>query len=229
MCGRFSLGVDTDRLIAEFDVTVVTGQHRPRYNVAPTQPVAAIVHGAGGTRLGSLRWGLVPAGPARPGGRPLINARAESVDRKPAFAESFRRRRCWVLADGFYEWRKEPRGSRSPFHIRLPDGRPFAFAGIWDRADGEEDGEPVVSCAILTTRPAAAIAGIHDRMPVILPPETRTTWLDPSAEHTALTALLRPYQGDLEVRRVSSRVNSTANDDPSCRHPIEAAPETSAQ
>lgn len=227
MCGRFSLGVDTDRLIAEFDVTIVTVDHRPRYNIAPTQPVAAIVRGRDGLRLGFLRWGLLPAGVDRPpGGRPLINARAESVGRKPAFVDSFRRRRCWVLADGFYEWRKEPGGGRSPFHVRLPDGRPFAFAGIWDRAEGEND--PLLTCAILTTRPAEAVAAIHPRMPVMLAPETRAAWLDPAAPPATLQALLRPYDGPLEVRPVSRRVNSAANDDPSCREPAEGATETSA-
>ncbi|HUE77591.1 MAG TPA: SOS response-associated peptidase [Longimicrobiales bacterium] len=228
MCGRFSLGVDTDRLISEFDVDVVTIEHRPRYNIAPTQPVAAVVRDAGDLRLGSLRWGLVPAGPAPPpGGRPIINARSETVARKPAFADSFRRRRCWILADGFYEWREESRGKRAAFHIRLPEGRPFAFAGIWDRAGGEGD-DPLLTGAILTTRPAGAIAGIHDRMPVILPSDIRAAWLDPTASPASLAALLRPFEGGLEVHRVSSRVNSAANDDPSCRAPAEDATETSS-
>lgn len=228
MCGRFSLGVDTDRLISEFGITVVTAEHQPRYNIAPTQQVPAVVRGVDGRRLGSLRWGLVPAGPApQAGGRPLINARAETVDRRPAFADSFRRRRCWVPADGFYEWRKEPRGGRSPFHVRLPGGRPFAFAAIWDRAGGEDD-DPLFTCAILTTRPAPAVAAIHDRMPVILPVAGREAWLDPAASPGTLTGLLRPYDGELEVRRVSGRVNSTANDDPSCWAPAQAVPETSS-
>lgn len=228
MCGRFSLGVDTDRLITAFGPAAILEDHQPRYNIAPGQPVPAMVRGPDGLRLGSLRWGLLPGGVAAPVGhpaRPLINARAETVARKPSFADSFRRRRCWILADGFYEWRKEPGGGRSAFHVRLPDGEPFALAGIWDRSG--EDEAPLVTCAILTTRPAGAVAGIHDRMPVILPPETRDAWLEPAARSEALADLCRPYDGALEVRRVSSRVNSVAHDDPSCRHPLPDGAETS--
>ncbi|HUG40483.1 MAG TPA: SOS response-associated peptidase [Longimicrobiales bacterium] len=224
MCGRFSLGVDTDALVAEFG-TGAAAEHTPRFNIAPTQPVAAVVRGRDGLRFGSLRWGLVPAGPAPLPRAPLINARAETVARLPSFAASFHRRRCWVLADGFYEWRREPDGSRTPFHIRLADGRPFAFAGIWDRTEGPAGALP--SCAILTTRAAPALAGIHDRMPVILPAPERDRWIDPTASPGDLEPLLRPYDGPLALTRVSTRVNSVAHDDPSCLEPFHAPPETS--
>ena len=209
MCGRFSLGADTDRLIAEFGLA--PEERTPRYNVAPTQPVTAVVRAPEGLRAGALRWGLLPAGGSGRSRTPLINARAETVDRLPSFSEAFRRRRCWVLADGFYEWRREEDGSRVPYHITLPGRRPFAFAGIWSRDDGPGDG---VGCAILTTRPAPAVAPIHDRMPVILPAGARDAWLDPAAPPDTLTRLLRPWEGPLEVTRVSTRVNSVANDDP---------------
>lgn len=215
MCGRFSLGVDTDRLVAEFGLVEVTTSHAPRYNIAPTQPVPAVVRAPGGLRLGSLAWGLAGSAP-RAGRRPLINARAETVDRLPSFSTAFRRRRCWVIADGFYEWRRDPDDGRTPYHIALPDGRPFAFAGLWSPGDGEGE---TPSCAIITTRPAAAIAHIHDRMPVILTPEHREAWIDPAANAAGLLDLLAPYAGPLVAYPVSTRVNSVANDDQACRRP----------
>lgn len=219
MCGRYSLGVDTDRLIAEFGLSDVPADHVPRYNIAPTQPVAAVVRGPDGLRIGWLRWGLIPGGGGPSPRAPLINARSETASRLPAFRDSFRLRRCWILADGFYEWKRETDGSRVPYHIRLPDGRPFAFAGIWDRAEGP-DGDPVVSCAILTTSPSAAVAAIHDRMPVLLPPALRGAWLDPATPDDRLAEILAPSDLPLEAHRVSTRVNAVANDDPSCRDPL---------
>ncbi|HSH45032.1 MAG TPA: SOS response-associated peptidase, partial [Longimicrobiales bacterium] len=157
MCGRFSLGVDTDQLIHEFHLAEVAVDHQPRFNLAPTQDVPAVVSGDTGLRLGSLRWGLVPSHSRDMSGPLLINARSETVDRKPAFADSFRRRRCWVLADGFYEWVRGDGDARLPYHIRPAHGRPFAFAAIWDRWR-DPRGEPLVSCAILTTDAAPRIA-----------------------------------------------------------------------
>mgnify|MGYP001027512242 CR=1 FL=1 len=217
MCGRFSLGVDTDRLIAEFGIDTVAAPHQPRYNIAPTQPVPAVVRGEDGLRLGALRWGLVPHWADDPamGGR-MINARSETVDRKPAFEESFRHRRCWVLADGFYEWKDEA-GRKIPIHFRLPDGRPFAFAGLWDRWRRGDD--ELVSCAILTTEPSDEVRPVHDRMPVILHESDRARWLDPDAGPADLKALLRPYPDPLAARRVSTRVNRPENDDPSLVEP----------
>lgn len=218
MCGRFSLGVDTDRLIHEFGLAEVAEPHQPRYNIAPTQPVPAVVRGPAGLRLGSLRWGLVPARARDTDGPLLINARSETVARKPSFAGAYRQRRCWVLADGFYEWAPAPSGHRAPFHIRPTHGAPFAFAGIWERR--EEPGQaPLVSCAILTTAAAPAIRHLHDRMPVILTREGRDHWLAPDATPDRLAALLRPYPGELEARRVSTYVNSAAHEGPECLAP----------
>ena len=213
MCGRFSLGVDTDRLIAEFGITSVAEPHEPRYNIAPTQPVPAVVRGDDGLRLGALRWGLVPYWADDPGiGSRMINARSETVDTKPAFREPFRHHRCWILADGFYEWQEED-GRKVPVHFHLPDRRPFAFAGLWDR--WHRDDEDLVSCTILTTEPNDAVRPVHDRMPVVLEASARERWLDPDADPTALKALLKPYPGTLEGDRVSPRVNNPENDDPS--------------
>jgi putative SOS response-associated peptidase YedK len=225
VCGRFSLGVDTDRLVAEFGPGAAELPHGPRFNIAPTQDVAAVALGPEGLRFGTLRWGLVPAAARGPARRPLINARSETVARRPSFAQGFQRRRCWILADGFYEWATEPDGSRVPWHISLPDGSPFAFAGLWDRWEGE--GGPLLSCAILTTRPAPAVARVHDRMPVILPRSERDAWLRPDADPRHLAAILRPFAGELRVERVSSRVNSFSNDDAACREPLAGSPETS--
>lgn len=218
MCGRFSLGVDTDRLIAEFGLDVTTTEHAPRYNIAPTQPVRAVVRDGDALRLGSLRWGLVPRWFDDPSGPPLINARGETVDRKPAFRDAFRSRRCWILADGFYEWRSDDDGQRVPVHFRLPGGRPFAFAGLWDRWGEGEDA--IASGTILTTTPSDDVRPVHDRMPVILPADVRQDWLDSGAASPTLKALLRPYPGPLEARVVSTRVNSPANDDPACVEPL---------
>ena len=219
MCGRFSLGVDTDALIHAMGPFTAAVPLEPRFNVAPTQQVAAVVRGPDGLRLGTLRWGLVPSWATDDrGGARMINARSETVDRKPAFRDLFQHRRCWIPADGFYEWRRDPDGGKTPMHIRLPGGRPFVFAGLWDRWDGPEG--PVHTCTVLTTEPAASIAEIHDRMPVILPVESRDRWLDPSASQEALKALLRPYPGQLEAYPVSTLVNSPDNDDPDCRTPV---------
>jgi putative SOS response-associated peptidase YedK len=219
VCGRFSLGVDTDRLIAEFGLASVAVPHEPRYNLAPTQLVPAVVRSEEGPRLGALRWGLIPHGVADPGaGARMINARSETVDRRPSFAGLFRNRRCWVLADGFYEWYSDQSGARVPVHFRLPDGRPFAFAGLWDRWQGD-DGD-LLSCTILTTEPSEDVRPIHDRMPVILPAPSRDRWLDPDAGSGELKALLRPYPGVLDPRRVSTRVNDPGNDDPRCIEPL---------
>lgn len=219
MCGRFSLGVDTDRLIAEFGLDAVATPHEPRYNIAPTQLVPAVARSADGLRLGALRWGLIPYWADGPGiGGRLINARSETVDRTPAFRDSFRDRRCWILADGFYEWQEEG-GQKVPVHFRLPDGRPFAFAGLWDR--WRRSGEEIVSCTILTTEPSDAVRPVHDRMPVILPSETRDLWLQPDADPAALKRILEPYPRPLIGRRVSTRVNRPDNDDPSLVDPVD--------
>ncbi len=218
MCGRFSLGVDTDRLVAEFGLADVAVPWEPRYNIAPTQPVPAVVRSDDGLRLGALRWGLVPHWADDPGiGSRMINARSETVDTKPAFRDPFHRRRCWVLADGFYEWRNDD-GGKTPFHFHLPDRAPFAFAGLWDRWRGDDD--EIVSCTILTTEPSDEVRPIHDRMPVILPAGVRDRWLDPDADAADLKVLLRPFPGRLEHHPVSRRVNRPANDDPSLVAPV---------
>jgi putative SOS response-associated peptidase YedK len=218
MCGRFSLGVNVDRLGQEFGLDPVVLDHAPRYNIAPSQSVLAVVPGPEGLRAGLLHWGLVPHWTRDPkaAGR-LINARSETAATLPSFRSSFRSRRCWILADGFYEWRPDGK-QKQPFHIRRPDGRPFALAGLWDR--WTRDGAELLSCAILTTSANEILAPIHDRMPVILAADGRDEWLDPSTAPDTLQALLRRDPGPLEAYPVSTAVNSPDNDGPEVREPV---------
>jgi putative SOS response-associated peptidase YedK len=153
-------------------------------------------------------------------GSQLINAQAETAAIKPAFRVAFRKRRCLILADGFYEWKKEGR-HRQPFHIRLRDGRPFAFAGLWERWEGPEGGS-IDSCTILTTTSNPLVAEIHDRIPVILAPQDYDLWLDPAVqEPDRLQPLLRPYPAEeMTAYPVSPRVNNPQHDDPLCTEPV---------
>jgi putative SOS response-associated peptidase YedK len=226
MCGRYTLtNPDPVKLAQRFMLGESSvPEVEPRYNVAPTDAVLAVRRSGDGAReAGRLRWGLVPGRWAeRRSGRPLINARAEGLDSQPAFAESFRKRRCLIPADGFYEWRRDERGRR-PFWIGRPDGELFAFAGIWAalpaRASGEE-GELLHSCAIVTTEPSELIRPIHDRMPVILDPELEAAWLDPDADEDELLAILRPPPSELLVlREISDAVNDVRNDGPELIEP----------
>ncbi|RME56459.1 MAG: SOS response-associated peptidase, partial [Deltaproteobacteria bacterium] len=179
MCGRFILTCPLSEIEAHFDFDEIAASWEPRYNIAPSQPVLAIVQEEDGQRrLRTFRWGLIPAWAKdeRIGNR-LINARAESVGEKPSFRAAFRSRRCLILGNGFYEWKKA--GTRKiPFLIQLASKEPFAMAGLWERWRAP-DGEEVRSCTILTTDANEAIAPIHPRMPVILPRSAHGTWLDP--------------------------------------------------
>jgi putative SOS response-associated peptidase YedK len=218
MCGRYTLSQPGDVLAEAFGLETAFGL-TPRYNIAPTQEVAVVrVTSAGEKRsLALLRWGLVPAWAKDPSlGNRLINARGETVGEKPAFRNSFRRQRCLVLADGFYEWQKLA-GRKQPHYFRLQDGRPFAIAGLWARwQQGEQ--EAIESCTLLTTEANPVVADVHGRMPVILGPEHYDAWLDPGTFRAdQLQALLEPYSGtDLEAFPVSTLVNSPANDLPAC-------------
>ncbi len=170
-----------------------------------------------------MRWGLIPSWVRDLAmGRSLINARGETVAEKPAFQTPFRQRRCLVPADGYYEWKREGAG-KQPYHIRLNDDRPFAFAGLWDRwNDGK--GKIIESCAILTTTSNERLAPIHDRMPVILPPVAYEPWLDPGLQDaTRLVAFLTPYPADAMIATpVGSRVNDPRVDDARCLEAVGA-------
>jgi putative SOS response-associated peptidase YedK len=196
---------------------------KPRYNIAPTQPVAAVrsVRDGRAREMVFLRWGLIPFWATDPEiGARLINARAETAPEKPAFRAAYRRRRCLVVADGFYEWHKA-NGGKQPYFIRMRDAQPFAFAGLWEFWKGAE-GEAIESCTLLTTQPNDLVRSLHNRMPVILPPESYDLWLDPQIEdRQSLDPLLQPFPSlRMEAYPVSRWVNNPANDDPRCIEPL---------
>ncbi|MFQ3581306.1 MAG: SOS response-associated peptidase [Chloracidobacterium sp.] len=222
MCGRYTLTTPQDELLRRFGLCTALVETVPRYNIAPTQPVAVVFDDAP-TTLSAARWGLLPAWQKHMTGPPLINARAETLRSKPSFRESFRRRRCWVLCDGFYEWCRHPDGSTTPFRAVLKHGGPFALAGLWDERV-TADGNPLRSCTVVTTTANALLAPLHERMPVILTPDAERAWLTESALD-ALERLLCPYPADaMRVYPVSRAVNVVANDNPSLIEPVEPEP-----
>ncbi len=222
MCGRFTLTVSPEQLAETFAWLNIPPGIAPRYNVAPSQPVA-VVPNDGQNRLDFFTWGLVPSWAKDPAmGSRMINARAETLAEKPAFRAAFRRRRCLILADGFYEWRQEPgRKTKTPMYIHLKSGRPFAFAGLWESWNSP-DGSNILSCTIITTAPNALMETIHNRMPVILPEATYPLWLATGDQDTAkLHNLLLPYPADeMHAYPVSTLVNSPANDLAACIQPV---------
>ena len=218
MCGRFSLTELDPTVIREAFSVPDVPDLSPRYNIAPTQPVATVVRDAesGVNRIAVMRWGLVPHWAKDPTiGSRMINARAESVAEKPAFRSALRYRRCLIVADGFYEWQAQNGGPKQPMFIALQDRQPFGFAGLWERWTEPESGEVLTTCTIITTEPNELMVSIHNRMPVILPREAYGEWLDPAqTDSKRVTPLLKPFPADLMIAwPVSRRVNNTANDD----------------
>lgn len=220
MCGRFTLTVDGQTLQLALGLDD-TPQAQPRYNIAPTQPVAVVTNDAPKT-LNHFTWGLVPFWADDPGiGSRMINARSETVHEKPAFKAAFQYRRCLIPADGFYEWRAAGKGQpKTPMYISLDKHSVFAFAGLWERWQSP-DGSEIHSCTILTTDASASIQDIHHRMPVILQPDDYDTWLH--AEDPAVRrALLKPFASDaLHAYAVSRTVNKPANDSPANIQPVD--------
>ena len=196
----------------------------PRFNIAPTDPVLAVREGESERDIGLLRWGLVPGRWAEKGGRPLINARAETLESQPAFKESFHERRCLIPADGFYEWLTDERGKR-PLWFSRPDGELFAFAGIWAELSARSGDGVLHSCAIVTCEPNGLVRPIHDRMPVVLRPELEAGWLDQDAEPEDLRRLLSPVPDDLlSAREVGDFVNDVRDDGPHLIEPRQEEP-----
>ena len=195
MCGRYSLIADLRTLQGRFSFSEEFQAYGPYHNIAPTSRVLT-VRGGESRRAETMRWGLVPSWARELSmGNRMFNARAETIAEKPAFRTALRRRRCLVLADGFYEWQKTPNGKR-PIYITLASGEPFAFAGLWETWK-DPSGTVMPSCTIITTTPNELIAPIHDRMPVILPKDAEALWLDENVQDPAvLTDLLRPYPAD---------------------------------
>lgn len=253
MCGRFTLRTPAPVLIGQFDVEVSAERQlelfAPRYNIAPTQEIVVLRADTSiGQRTAStMRWGLIPSW-SKEGtkGRPMINARAETVAEKPAFRTAFRCRRCLIPADGFYEWQQPAsgRGKKQPYYIHRRDDRPFAFAGLWESwrsgpvimdADrglspglalkGKRKQSPLTieSCTIVTTAATGAMRELHDRMPVILAPGDYSPWLDPSLQepNTLAHMLESGEEVELVAEPVSTRVNRvTEVEDPDCILPL---------
>ena len=218
MCGRYLITTPVEAIRQTFGVDQRPNL-APRYNVAPTDIVPVIRRAEAGRELATLRWGLVPfwAKDLKIGAK-MINAKAETVAEKPAFRDPFKRRRCLVLADGFYEW-KTIDGKKQPFLFRLKSGGLFAFAGLWAVWKDKESEERVESFTIITTEPNALTAPIHNRMPVILPADAYDLWLDPEAADGQ--SLLRPYPAEeMETFAVDRRVGNVRNDDPGLIEPI---------
>jgi putative SOS response-associated peptidase YedK len=229
MCGRYTLtSPDPARMRARFGLDESAElAEEPRYNIAPTDPVLAIRRtDEGGRAAGRLRWGLVPGRWAeRRSGPPLINARAETLQSQPAFADSFRHRRCLIPADGFYEWRSDDRG-KTPVWVSRPDGDLFAFAGIWAALGARDGSGELTSCAIVTCEPNRLIRPIHDRMPVVLSLEAEGRWLDPDLTGDEQMALLAPApDGLLGVRDVGDAVNDVRDDGPHLIEPRQPQPQ----
>jgi putative SOS response-associated peptidase YedK len=222
MCGRFTLTTPMPVLAELFLFPEMEAQAQPpRYNIAPTQVVAAVraADDAGHRELAYCRWGLIPSWADDPAiGNRLINARAETAAEKPAFRSAFRHRRCLIPADGFYEWQKAD-GRKQPFYFKRKDGQPFAFAGLWER--WERGGEPIDTCTILTTEANELVHPVHERMPVILAPEDYARWLDPKVKQAELLQpLLHPYRDNsMTAYQVRPIVNNPRNESPQCTEP----------
>lgn len=190
----------------------------PRYNIAPSQSVETIINDGTDLRMGPMTWGYATSAADKTKPAP-INARAETIASMPLFRDAFHRRRCLVVADGFYEWQKHG-NTTTPYFIRLRSARPFGFAGIW-ASTRTAMGQRVGTCAILTCPPNELMAPIHNRMPVILPKSGRDRWLEPSATAAELQSLLTPFPlEEMEAYAVSTLVNSPRNDGPECIAPI---------
>jgi putative SOS response-associated peptidase YedK len=201
-------------LIQQFQIDLGADQKLPlRFNIAPTQDIPVVRYTDAGRELTLMRWGLIPSWSKGPtSGSLLINARSETAAEKPAFRSAFKTRRCLIPADGFYEWKKTG-GKKQPYHFRLANGQPFAFAGLWEKWQAIE------SCTILTTEANELAAQMHDRMPVILSPNDYAEWLDPQAKDSGM--LLTPFPAsEMSAIPVNPIVNNARNEGPECIEPV---------
>jgi len=208
MCGRFTLTANIQTVTQTFNATAPASlQTGPRYNVAPTQDVVAVIND-NGRQLEMLRWGLIPSWAKEESvGSRMINARAETLAEKSSFKRLLHNRRCLIVADGFYEWAQQPgTKSKTPMYITMKDHKPFAFAGLWDSWRTPE-GQALRTCTIITTEPNELMASIHNRMPALLTLDALTAWLDPAVQdEQELSHLLTPYPTELMVARPVSRL-----------------------
>lgn len=211
MCGRFAQRSGPKRLAREFQVKEMP-EVEPRYNIAPTQGILSIRQMESDREAVFLKWGLVPSWAKDPAiGAKLINARSETITEKPSFREAFKKRRCIIPADGFYEWQSTD-GKKQPFFFQMKDERPFGFAGLWERWQGVA-GQTIESCTILTTEANEVLLPVHDRMPVILHSDDYELWLDEDVrKRELLEDLLRPYPAkEMISYPVSTAINSPSN------------------
>jgi putative SOS response-associated peptidase YedK len=215
MCGRFTLTASIDQLINRFDIEQFLEQEdfQPSYNIAPSQSVVAVINNGRHNKMGYLRWGLIPPWAKDMSiGHKMINARSETLLEKPSFRTAYKKKRCLIIADSFYEWKRIDEKRKIPMRIKLKSEELFAMAGLWENWQSPE-GKSIFSCTVITTNPNKLVEGIHDRMPVILRPEDESTWLDPSINDTRiLEPLMTPLDEKLmEVYEVSPLVNSPKN------------------
>lgn len=215
MCGRFTLTATIEEIINRFDIQAFMEEelYAPSFNIAPSQAVLAVINDGTRNRMGFLKWGLIPPWAKNMSmGNKMINARAETISEKPSFRNAFKKKRCLVIADSFYEWKRHEDQTKTPMRIKLKSDELFAMAGIWEGWKSP-DGKPLYTCSVITTGPNELMKTIHDRMPVILKPEDESTWLEPGLlENHKLESLLIPYDDHLmETYEVSPLVNSPKN------------------
>ncbi|MDQ3711365.1 MAG: SOS response-associated peptidase [Acidobacteriota bacterium] len=218
MCGRFTQTAKPKEIEKEFAVKIAPDVlFKPRYNIAPTQIIPAVLESDGERIIEGLRWGLIPSWAKDESiGNKLINARAETLAEKPSFKNAFRSHRCIIPASGFYEWQKTAKGAKQPFYFHLKDKGVFGFAGLYEQWLDRETGEQIETCTIITTEANKVLEPIHDRTPVILKPESYEQWLDAKEKDiNKLQKLLAPYAAaEMDSYKVSKSVNIPDNDSP---------------
>jgi putative SOS response-associated peptidase YedK len=201
MCGKFVLIIDVKNIQKNFNIQDISCEHQPSWNIVPNQLIPAVINHRGINQLVCFRWGLIPSWSKDPSiANNLINARAETLDKKPSFKDAFKKRRCLIVADGFYEWKREG-NKKIPLYYCLKSGRPFGFAGLYETWISPDKKE-INTCVIITTAANELIAPVHDRMPVILSNEQEGTWLDSGLiDVSALKSLLKPYPAEEMVSK----------------------------
>lgn len=226
MCGRFTLTTtSSDTIQQSFALDTAPQNLTARYNIAPSQSVPGVIQdSAGKNHLVAFYWGLIPFwAKEKSFGNNLINARSETIQEKKSFRDPFKKRRCLIVADGFYEWRKNPDGTKTPMYIQVDDGALFGLAGLWERWTDPVTNDPLESCTIITTQPNDLMKDIHNRMPVILSRDVYDQWLDPNNQDVeALQGLLRPFDASrMAAYAVSKKVNKAGSDDASLIEPVQ--------
>ncbi|WP_404451428.1 SOS response-associated peptidase [Virgibacillus necropolis] len=220
MCGRYTLLREEVEILKEFGIQHSIDSFQPSYNIAPGQNILAVIHNGKDKRAGYLKWGLVPSWSSDEKiGYKMINARSETVHQKPSFKKLLKRKRCLIIADSFYEWKKTDE-AKQPKRIQLADRKLFAFAGLWDK--WEDDDRNLFTCTILTKEANGFMQDIHHRMPIILPKDKEDEWISPNEMDagSAYNFLQSIQVDDLKAHNVSSHVNTAKNNGPSCIEPL---------